>query len=140
MRYEYDCRLEDDPDGGIIVTFPDVPEANTFGEDRADALHSAAEALALALRTYPDNGETLPERTYAGGEVVAVPIADALKLDVIARFAESGLSKTELARRLERGEKEARRVLDPMHPTKVPMLERALQALGARAIVETEAA
>ena len=33
-------------------------------------------------------------------------------------------------------EKEARRILDPMHPTKVPALERALAALGRRAEIE----
>jgi antitoxin HicB len=33
-------------------------------------------------------------------------------------------------------EKEARRMLDPKHPTKVPTLERALAALGRRAEIE----
>jgi antitoxin HicB len=45
------------------------------------------------------------------------------------------VSKSELARRMHVHEKEARRMLDPRHPTKVPTLERALSALGRRAEV-----
>lgn len=45
---------------------------------------------------------------------------------------EQGLSKSDLARRMDLDEKEARRILDPKHSTKVPTLKRALHALGKR--------
>ncbi|WP_375706565.1 type II toxin-antitoxin system HicB family antitoxin, partial [Bartonella sp. AA33NXGY] len=48
MEYTYQAKLESDPDGGFIVTFPDVPEAITAGENRVEALENAVEALGLA--------------------------------------------------------------------------------------------
>lgn len=42
-------------------------------------------------------------------------------------------SKSELAKRMRVHEKEARRMLDPWHPTRVPTLERTLAVLGRRA-------
>jgi antitoxin HicB len=41
-----------------------------------------------------------------------------------------GITQIELARRLRIDEKEARRMLDPHHPTKADRLERALAVLG----------
>lgn len=56
MEYTYKAKFETDPDGGFVVTFPDVPEAITAGENRAEALENAVEALGLALRSYPMRG------------------------------------------------------------------------------------
>ena len=38
MRYLYPCVLQEEEGGGFIVSFPDVPGANTCGDDRAEAL------------------------------------------------------------------------------------------------------
>jgi hypothetical protein len=43
---------------------------------------------------------------------------------------EAGISNSELARRMHLDEKEARRILDPHHPTKLPRIEEALSVLG----------
>ena len=45
-----------DIERGVVVTFPDVPEAITQGDDEADARAMATEALGLALLTYPQRG------------------------------------------------------------------------------------
>lgn len=55
-----------------------------------------------------------------------------MKAAVYLAMKEQGLSKSDLARRMDLDEKEARRILDPKHSTKVPTLERALHALGKR--------
>ena len=50
MIYAYPCQLTaDEEDGGLVATFPDVPEAITGGRDRAEALAMAEDALATAL-------------------------------------------------------------------------------------------
>ncbi|MCC2665482.1 MAG: type toxin-antitoxin system HicB family antitoxin [Geminicoccaceae bacterium] len=41
----YPVVLEPDDNGTLLVTFPDVPEAVTFGEDEGDALKRAVDAL-----------------------------------------------------------------------------------------------
>ena len=43
---------------------------------------------------------------------------------------ETGISKSEPARRLVVDEKEIRRMLSPRHKTKLPRIERALSVLG----------
>jgi antitoxin HicB len=39
----------DETDGGFVVSFPDLPEAITQGEDAGDALTQAADALEEAV-------------------------------------------------------------------------------------------
>lgn len=66
---------------------------------------------------------------------VAIDPETAFKLAVIEAFATAGISKSELARRLGRGETEARRILDPDHPTGLPLTKAALAVLGKQAVV-----
>lgn len=138
MQYVYAASLEPDPDGGFVVTFPDVPEAITHGQDRAEAIASASEALGLALRGVLLDERPLPQpRTTGEGLVpVAVSPETALKLAVIEAFREADISKSELARRLGRIETEARRILDPDHATGLSLLKSALAALGKTVIIE----
>ena len=74
-----------------------------------------------------------PSAPKRGERLVGTPITTALKAAVHVALRDSGVSKSELARRMQVDEKEARRMLDPRHPTKVPTLERALAVLGRRA-------
>lgn len=58
--FDYPGVLEAPPEGGFVVTFPDVPEAITQGEDIEEALLYAIAALELALSFYVDAGKPLP--------------------------------------------------------------------------------
>lgn len=62
MEYVFAARFEHDPEGGYLVTFPDVPEAITGGATMADARSNAAEALGLALRGIVGLGRCPPRR------------------------------------------------------------------------------
>lgn len=138
MQYVFAARFEPEPDGGYLVTFPDVPEAITQGDDRADAVASASEALGLALRGIVLDDRPLPRPKTSGEGLVAIAVSPetALKLAVIEAFREAGISKSELARRMGRIETEARRILDPDHHTGLPLLKGALAALGKTVVVE----
>ncbi|MGE0061669.1 MAG: type II toxin-antitoxin system HicB family antitoxin [Xanthobacteraceae bacterium] len=143
--YVYRAKFERGTRRGVVVSFPDVPEAITQGGDRADARRMAEEALGLALLSYPTRGLPLPKSRSRGRSLVAIAVAPevAAKLAVLEAFIAAGLSKSELARRLGKDEKEVRRILDPKHPTKLPALTAALRALGKRLVVgvmEAEAA
>ncbi|HWM80641.1 MAG TPA: type II toxin-antitoxin system HicB family antitoxin [Pseudolabrys sp.] len=118
--------------GVVVVTFPDVPEAITEGNGEAEARVMAEEALGLALLTYPERGMALPKARAKGRELAEVPIAPdvAAKLALLEAFTAAGISKSELARQIGKNEKEVRRLLDPKHPTKLPLLTLALRALG----------
>ncbi|WP_029004261.1 type II toxin-antitoxin system HicB family antitoxin [Azorhizobium doebereinerae] len=142
QMFEYRALFEPGDEAGVVVTFPDVPEAITQGDDRADAYAQARDALGLALLTYPRRGLALPVPKARGRDLVAIAVDPevAAKLAVLEAFRNAGISKTELARRLERDEKEVRRILDPMHATKLPALAQALEAMGQRLVIGVEAA
>lgn len=143
--YVYRAEFERGSRRGLTVSFPDVPEAITQGRDMADARAMAEEALGLALLSYPARGLALPKSRASGRALVAVAVAPdvAAKLAVLESFVTAGISKSELARRIGKDEKEVRRILDPKHATKLPALTAALRALGKRLVVgvmEAEAA
>ena len=48
MNYTYNAIIEKD-EGGYAVTFPQFPEAVTFGKTRQEACKNAAEVLTLVL-------------------------------------------------------------------------------------------
>ncbi len=134
--YTYRAFVEPGRRKGVhVVTFPDVPEAITEGDGEAPALKEAEDALGVALLSYPMRGLPLPAPRSRGGRPITVAAEVAAKLAVLEAFTESGLSKSELARRLGVNENEARRILDPMHATKLPRLAAALAVLGKRLVV-----
>lgn len=131
--------------GNVVVSFPDVPEAITQGRGQADARGMAEEALGLVLLDYLERGKQLPKPRAKSRDLVEIAVAPdvAAKLAVLEAFAAARISKSELARRIGKDEKEVRRILDPRHPTKLPALTATLRALGKRLVVgvmEAEAA
>ena len=97
------------------------------------------------LLSYLQRGKPLPKPRAKGRNLVDIAVAPdvAAKLAVLESFAAAGISKSELARRIGKDEKEVRRILNPKHPTKLAALTAALRALGKRLVVgvmEAEAA
>lgn len=119
---------------GFVVTFADVPEAITQGEDEPDALSQAADALEEALSARIKRGDDVPlsSEPKPGQRMVAVPTLTAAKAALYVAMREQQLSNVALAARLHRDEKEIRRMLDPDHGSKLPSIERALLAMGKR--------
>lgn len=138
MQYVYLAEFISDPEGGYLVRFSDVPEALTQGDDLADARTNAADALAVALRGYLAAGRRVPPASAAAAGLVPIPLdaATALKIAVIEAFRSSGITKSELARRLGKPDNEPFRILDPDHPTKLPALQAALEVLGKQIVIE----
>lgn len=136
LRFTYPAKLtRDRKDGGYVVTFRDIPEAITQGDTVAHALSEAEGALQAAIEGRIEDGMAIaaPTQPKRGERAVSTPVTTALKAAVYLAMREQGVSKSELARRMRVDEKEARRMLDPHHQTKIPALERALSVLGRRA-------
>ena len=140
--YTYPAVFEPGDESGLVVTFPDVPGAITQGTDEADARAMAADALGLMLIQYLVDGKPLPEPSPKADDqvLVAADPALAMKVAVLEAFRDAGFSKTELAKRLGKDEREVRRILDPDHATKMPALIEALAVLGRRIVIGIEAA
>jgi antitoxin HicB len=141
MRYAYPYELAAQPEGGFTVTFPDLPEAVTQGEDEDEAAAMAEDALVTALSFYTDNAERLPRPSAARGRPVAyVPPLVAAKLALHDAMLAAGVSNVALERRLGTDEKTVRRLRDPLHQSRINQIDAALRALGKRMGIVIEAA
>ena len=142
MRYVYPCVLAPEEGGGFFASFPDVPGANTCGDDRAEALEMAEDALAVALAGYVHErwDIPLPSPAVPGQVLVAVPLLVAGKLALYSAMREQGVTKTALAKRLGLSESVIRRLLNPDHRSHISQVEKALRAVGRRLAVEDQAA
>jgi len=79
MKYVYPAILYHD-DGKISVTIPDLPGCHTFGDDKANALFMAKDAVEMWLWYAEDNAETIPEASETlslkHGETLTLIAAD----------------------------------------------------------------
>lgn len=129
--FDYPVILEAQPEGGFVVTFPDVPEAITQGEDQDEALLYAVEALESALSFYVDDRAPLPVPSAADGRPTVRPSAlECAKLGVYQAMTEQGLRKADLARRLGWHLPQVDRLFDLRHASRLDQLEAAARALG----------
>ncbi len=138
MRYAYPCEMTPEADGGFSVSFPDVPEALTCGDDRAEALAMAEDALAVALGAYVRAREDIPTPgpLLSGQVIVAVPLVVAAKLSLYTAMREQELSKVGLAARMGLSEGAIRKLMNPGHRSHIRQVEKALRHLGRRLVVE----
>lgn len=131
---DYPVILEPQPEGGFVVTFPDVPEAITQGEDEDEALLYAVDALETALSFYVEARRPLPgaSRPEGAQKTVRPSALEAAKLGVYQAMVEQGVKKAELARRLGWHMPQVDRLFDLRHASRLDQLEAAARALGRR--------
>lgn len=129
----YPVKLHQRP-GGFLVTFPDFEDARTSGQDEGEALHEAIDCLREALAVRIREGEDIPAPSHPSDDahMVAAPAEIAAKVAVYEAFRRAKVSKSHLAEQLHVDESEVRRILDPLHRTKLGRLEQAAEALGMR--------
>ena len=142
MMYTYPCKLMLDKDGGVIATFPDVPEAITGGRDRAEALALAEDALATALAGYVHEKRDIPAPTMLmdGQESVPVPTIVAAKLGLYSVMKSQRITKVQLAGRLGISEAAVRKLTNPDHRSHMGQVQKALKAVGHSLTVQVTAA
>jgi antitoxin HicB len=126
--------------GGFTVTFPDLPEAITQGEDRLDALNQAADCLEEAIAGRVRRGDEIPtaSKTKASQTVIFVPPLMAAKAALYLTMREAKMSNVKLAKQIGCDEKDVRRMLDPRHNSRITALQAALAALGKKIVLAVE--
>lgn len=129
--FDYPVILTPD-DGTVLVTFPDVPEAITFGADTDEALLQAVDALESALSFYVDDRKPLPvpSKPKRGQKTVRPSALECAKLGVYRAMTEQGIKKAELARRLGWHMPQVDRLFDLRHASRLDQIEAAARALG----------
>ena len=142
MIYTYPCELTPDEEGGLLATFPDVPEAITGGSDRSEALAMAADALATALAGYVHEQWDIPTPSEAvvGQQLVAVPTIVAAKLALYSAMRVQRITHLELAARLGISEAAVQKLANPDQHSHIGQVQKALRAVGRNLAVEVTAA
>ena len=139
--YRYPVNLTSDDNGTVMVTFPDVPEAVTFGEDAADALARAPDALETALAGYIEDRRDIPVPSQNSRlTVVDLSLLAALKLQIYTAMRDRQWRKADLARAMTVNPRQIDRLLDLHHATPVSQLDAAFLVCGRRVIIEAIAA
>jgi len=135
----YRLDLSPDSNATLLVTFPDFPEAVTFGEDETDALVRAVDALETVLAARIDDREEIPlPSPVAGRPRVVLPALTAAKVLLYRAIREAGVRKADLARRLGWHGPQVDRLLDLDHASRLDQIEAALAVLGKRLSVELQ--
>jgi antitoxin HicB len=126
----YPVVLEPDDNGTVMVTFPDFPEAQTFGEDEADALVRANDALATIVDGYIRARRTLPPPSQTTGRAAELSPLMSTKVELYNAMQALGVTKSVLGRRLNWHQPQVDRLLNLTHSSRVDQLDAAAKALG----------
>ena len=133
----YPFHLETADEGGFVVTFPDIPEAITQGEDREEVLVWAQEALESALEVYLDRKLRIPFPSPLDGRpAVILPVVESGKIILHNTLIDSGKKKADLARMLNLAPSLVDRLLSFHHKSRIEQIETALAAFGKRLVVD----
>ena len=129
--------MEPDDNGTLLVTFPDLPEALTYGEDKDDAALHAVGAMIAAISARMEDGVDIPAPSPRSPRQISVslPPLVAVKAAIYMEMRRRNVTKSELARRLGQNPKQVDRLLEVTHSSRHDQLDRALAALGKRLVV-----
>jgi antitoxin HicB len=135
--FAYPVHLEPAEEGGFVVTFPDIPEAITEGDDETEALVWAQDALETMLESYMDDKQHIPYPSPVDGRpVVILPVVVAGKVVLHNTLLEAGKRKADLARLLNLSPTVVDRLLSLRHKSKIEQIETALAIFGKRLVVD----
>jgi len=82
MIYAYPVTLTADDNGTVLVGFPDIPFAHTFGDDEGEALARAVDALESAfIVIIAERGDIpAPSKAARGQRTISLPTLSAVKV------------------------------------------------------------
>ena len=128
----YPVTLIPDDNDTFLVEFPDIPEANSVGDDEQEALLNAEDALEAALEIYFDEKRPIqmPSKVKKGQSTVILPALVTAKVLLMNEMLDQKVRKAELARRLDVHMPQVDRLLDLRHSTKLEFIESAYHKLG----------
>ncbi len=133
--YDYAIRFEQDDDGspGVAVFCRDLPQLNSFGNDREHAIREALDAIDTTLSLYVDARKPIPVATdpKEGEQVIRLPAVTVAKIALWNEMMKRGMRKADLCKLLGIAQTQGDRLVDFVHNTKMEALEAALAALHA---------
>jgi antitoxin HicB len=121
-------------DDGYVVTFRDIPEANTSGKSLEEAMEMAGDALSTAMEFYfeDERAVPLPSATKRGEVLVDFPASLSAKVLLLNEMVRSSTTPAQLARKLHTSPQAVNRIVDIHHVTKIDTIAEALNPMGKK--------
>ncbi|HVV93256.1 MAG TPA: type II toxin-antitoxin system HicB family antitoxin [Hyphomicrobiales bacterium] len=137
----FPAHLVPDDNGTIFATCPVLPEVKTFGETRDDALEHLSDAIEEALGARMAHNEELPEAMTAESWDGTSPLAKistlaTIKYMLYRALQQAGITRAELARRLNWHREQVDRLFRIDHATRLDQFDAAFAALGREMSIE----
>ena len=85
--------------GGFVVTFRDIPEAITQGDDEAEAVDMAKDALLLSMNFHFEQKRQVPPRR--GERLIPLPASVAVKVLLLNQMLGQNVIPSDLTRRMD---------------------------------------
>ncbi|SDI06958.1 type II toxin-antitoxin system HicB family antitoxin [Pseudomonas panipatensis] len=130
--YDYAIRFEqDDSAPGVAVFCRDLPELNSYGDDREHAIREAVDAIETTLSIYVKERRAIPQASDPedGEHVVRLPAVTVAKIALWNEMIKRDMRKADLCRLLGIAQTQGDRLVDFLHNTQMEALESALAAL-----------
>lgn len=125
-----------DADGVVTIELDGLPGV-TEGDSLDEAMANVPDMIWTAAAGSVAHGFALPDPPLANGRPTAsVPAIIVLKYKVRVALEETGVTQSELARRLDVPRQRVTRLLDPAHNSRIGQIEAALAALGREVVVD----
>lgn len=137
----YPMELEPDTNDTLLATFPDVPEAVTYGGDEAEAKMYAVGALVTIFSACMDDRRQIPmPSALKGRNGVILPAVVSAKILLWNAMLDAGMRKADMARKLNLSPSVIDRLLSLTHASRIEQIETALASLGKRLVVDVRTA
>ncbi|MFK3558321.1 type II toxin-antitoxin system HicB family antitoxin [Pasteurella multocida] len=130
----YPAKFDKEDNGLYAVSFRDIPEALTCGDNFHDAVAMAKDALITSMDFYFEDFRKvpLPSKPEQGEVLIELPDSVFAKVLLLNEMVEQNISNAELARRINVRPQEMQRITNISHSTKIDTISRALSALGKK--------
>jgi len=125
-------------EGAYLVSFPEFPNVNTYGDTLAEALGNAAEAINGAIESDFERGFDLPEpRKHSGRGYYDIAIQPHIEIACSLRKLRNGRPQVEIARQLNVSYQAYQKLENPRrcNPT-IKTLEKIGAAFGKKLKIE----
>jgi antitoxin HicB len=128
--------LSPDDNGTFLATCEALPEVTSFGEDEADAMSHAADAVAEAVSARLARFDPIPRPAPTFGPQVGIGTQLTMKVMLKWAMEDQGINRANLAKSIGIHRQQVDRLFDPGHATRLDQYDAAFRALGKAVSVE----
>ena len=128
--YDFAIRFDEDATG-VAVFCRDLPQLNSFGDNREHAISEAVDAIETTLSLYVDERRSIPQASSAleNEHVVRLPAVTVAKIELWNEIVKRDMRKADLYRLLGVDHAQGDQLVDFLHVSEMEDLKAALLAL-----------